>query len=104
MAIPGICGVGEYYMNKNFVHAKSERLYVVVKKDSIFKQIYLAIVGRRKKKLMHFSKCFHMLVKGRPMTDFESMNKLLHFFDVKNFLKTHWSNTSGGRWHLACMT
>jgi len=36
------------------------------------------------------------------MTDFESMSKLLHFFDVKNFLKTHWSNTSG--WEMtSCM-
>jgi len=43
-----------------------------------------------------------MLVKGRPMTNFESMSKLLHFFDVKNFPKTHWSNTSG--WEMtSCM-
>jgi len=60
VAIPGICGVSEYYMNKNSVHAKSERLYVVVRKDSIFKQIYLVVVGRRKKKciFLHVSTCW----------------------------------------------
>jgi hypothetical protein len=36
------------------------------------------------------------------MTNYESMSKLLHFLDVKNFPKTHWSNTSG--WEMAsCM-
>jgi hypothetical protein len=40
-----------------------------------------------------------MLVKGKPMTNYESMNKLLHFLDVKNFPKTHWSNTNG--WEMA---
>ncbi len=35
------------------------------------------------------------------MIDFESMNKLLHVLDVKNF-PTHWSDTSG--WEmLSCM-
>ncbi len=43
-----------------------------------------------------------MLVEGRPMTNYESMNKLLHFLDVKNFPKTHCLNTSG--WEMAfCM-
>jgi hypothetical protein len=43
-----------------------------------------------------------MLVEGRPMINFESMNKLLHVLYVKNFPKTLWSNTSG--WEMAfCM-
>jgi hypothetical protein len=36
-----------------------------------------------------------MLIEGRPMTNYESMSKLLHFLDVKNLPKTHWSNTIG---------
>jgi hypothetical protein len=40
-----------------------------------------------------------MLAKGRPMTNFESMSKLLYFLDVKNFPKTHWLNTNG--WEMA---
>jgi hypothetical protein len=43
-----------------------------------------------------------MLVEGRPMTNYESMRKLLHFLDVNFFPKTHWSNVSG--WEMAsCM-
>jgi hypothetical protein len=36
---------------------------------------------------------FLMLDKSKPMTNYENMNKLFHFLDVKNFPKiTHWSN------------
>ncbi len=76
-------------MNKDFVHAKNERLYCLVKKDTIANKIY-HVFGEKKKKLMQFYVWFHMLTNGRPMTyDYESMNKVLHFFDVKNFSKTH---------------
>jgi len=99
----GVCATNEYYMNKNFVHAKNERLYVVARKDSIFKQVCLPTVGERKKKLMQFSMCFHILVEGRPMIDFESMNKILHFLDVNNFPKPIGQTQVVGRWHLALM-
>jgi hypothetical protein len=43
-----------------------------------------------------------MLAKGKPIIKYESMIKLLHFFDVKNFPKTHWSNIVG--WEMTtCM-
>jgi hypothetical protein len=44
-----------------------------------------------------------MLDKSKPMTNYENMNKLLHFLDVKNFPKiTHWSNVVC--WEMAsCM-
>ncbi len=29
------------------------------------------------------------------MINYKSMSKLLHFFDLKNFPKTHWSNIFG---------
>ncbi len=69
---PRICAIGEYYMNKNFVHAKNERLYATFRKDLVFKQVCHAIVGERKKKLVQFSTCFHMLVEGRHVIDFEA--------------------------------
>jgi len=43
-----------------------------------------------KKKLVHFFLCLHMLSKDKPMTNYESMRKLLHCLDVKTF-----PNTSG---------
>jgi hypothetical protein len=38
------------------------------------------------------------------MIDFESMSKLLHFLDVKNFPKPVVQTKVVGRWHLACKT
>jgi hypothetical protein len=38
---------------------------------------------------MQFSIYFYMSVKCKAMIDYESMSKLLHSFDVKNFPKTH---------------
>jgi hypothetical protein len=35
-----VCETGEYYMSKDYVHAKSERLYCSVRKDTIINQIY----------------------------------------------------------------
>jgi hypothetical protein len=35
MAIPKVCKASEYYMNKDFFHAKNERLYVATKKGII---------------------------------------------------------------------
>jgi hypothetical protein len=49
---PGVCAIGEYYMNKDFIHAKNERLYAIARKDSILKQVCHVVVGERKKKLM----------------------------------------------------
>jgi hypothetical protein len=38
--------------------------------------------------------CFHMISKGRPMTNYENINKLLQFLYVKDCPKLHWSHTS----------
>jgi hypothetical protein len=93
--ISRVCKTIEYYMNKDFVHARNERFYCSIKKDTIVHQIYYVVIGERKKKLVQFFVYFHMFVKGKPMIDYENMNKLLHFLDVKDFPKTHWSNIVG---------
>jgi hypothetical protein len=40
-----------------------------------------------------------MVSKGRPMIDYENMSKLLWFFYMKDFPRTHWSNSIG--WEMA---
>jgi hypothetical protein len=86
--IPRVCKADEYHMNKDFVHAKNEHLYCLVRKDTIANQICHVIVSEKKKKLVQFYVWFHMLIKKRPMTyDYENMSKVLHFFDVENFPK-----------------
>jgi hypothetical protein len=52
--IPRICKANEYYMNKDFSHAKNEHLYCLVKKDTIVNQIYHVVVGEKKKQLLQF--------------------------------------------------
>ncbi len=52
---------------------------------------------------MQFFICFHMLFKVRPMINYESMSKLLHFLDVKDFPKTHQLNIVVWEMALACM-
>jgi hypothetical protein len=47
--IPRVCKTNEYYMNKDFVHAKKEHLYCSVRKDTIANEIYHVVVGERKK-------------------------------------------------------
>ncbi len=77
-------------------------MYFSIKKDTIVNQIYHVSIGERKRKLVKFLICSHLLVENKPMTNYESMRKLLHFLDVKNFPKTHCSNIVG--WEMVvCM-
>jgi len=48
--IPRVCKTIKYYMNKEFFHAKNERLYCSIRKDTIVNQIYHVVIGERKKK------------------------------------------------------
>jgi hypothetical protein len=52
-------------------------------------------IGERKKKLIQLTVYFHLMSEGKPLTDYETMNKLLQFFDVKNYPKMHWSRSIG---------
>jgi hypothetical protein len=42
--------------------------------------------------MVQFFVYFHMMAKGRPVIDYNNVNKLLYFVDVKNFPKTLLSN------------
>ncbi len=61
-----------------------EWMYATTKKDSIFNKVY-HVVGNEKKKMEHFFLCFQMLFKGRAMTTYKSMRKLLHFMMSRVF-------------------
>ncbi len=58
-------------------------------------QVFHGVVTKKKKKLVQFDVYFFMVSKGKPMIDYENMNKLLQFLDVKDFPKTHWYNLVG---------
>jgi hypothetical protein len=91
--ISWVCKVGEYYMNKEFIHAKNEHSYATTKKDIIINQIYLIIIGKRINILVNFFVYFVMFCDNKPMIDYGTMNKLMHFLDVKNFSNINSLNT-----------
>jgi hypothetical protein len=64
-------------MNKKFVHAMNEHLNVVAKKDIGPIEFTMLLLKRGRRNPIQFSIYFHMMFKGRPMTNDESMCKLL---------------------------
>jgi hypothetical protein len=49
-------------------------------------------------KTIQLSIVFHILSKGRPMTDYPDYIKYLFFLQMPNFPSSHWSLTSGWEW------
>jgi hypothetical protein len=49
-------------------------------------------------KTIQLSTVFHILSKGRPMTDYPDYMKYLSFLQMPNFPSSHWSLTSGWEW------
>ncbi len=49
--------------------------------------------------MVQFVVYFLVVFEGKPMTYYENMNTLLRFLDVKDFPRTHWSNSIG--WEMA---
>ena len=47
---------------------------------------------------VQLSNVFHILSKGRPMTEYLEMSGLLHFLKVPNYPVNHWSINSGWEW------
>jgi hypothetical protein len=66
----------EFYMNKKFVHAMNEHLNVVAKKDIGPIKFTMLLLKRGRRNPIQFSIYFHMMFKGRPMTNELVVNKL----------------------------
>eukprot|EP01018_Ginkgo_biloba_P020839 Gb_12925 [translate_table: standard] len=49
-------------------------------------------------KTVQLSTVFHILSRGRPMTDFPEYMNFLSFLEVSNFPTSHWSISSGWEW------
>ncbi len=46
-------------------------------------------IGEKKNKQVQFVVIFYLLRADRPMTNYESLKDLVHFFKIKNMLKKH---------------
>ena len=47
---------------------------------------------------MQLSFVFHILSRGRHMTDYRDYKNYVSFLDVSNFPSSHWFVTSGWEW------
>ncbi len=82
-------------MNKKFIHANNEHSYATTTKDIIINQVYLIVIGKKNNILVFFFVYFFTFCDNKPMIDYETMNKLMHFLNLKNFPKINSSNTIG---------
>ena len=49
-------------------------------------------------KMTQLSTVFHILSRGRPMTDYPDYKNYVSFLEVSNFPSSHWSIKSGWEW------
>jgi hypothetical protein len=78
-----VCKIDGYYMNKDFVYAKNEYLYVALKKNTIVisSKFVMLLLERRKKNWFNFLFVnFHKLIEGGRMIDYKNMRKFLYNF------------------------
>lgn len=82
-------------MNHKSILNRNKKLLVAIPIDNIQTQVDEVIVRDRNS----FLALFHLLIKGKPITNHEQMYVLFQVLKVKNNLHHHWSNSSG--WEMA---
>ena len=96
--IPGVANRGEYYYSRDCAHAKNAVLYASRGPQTVA-QMAQNEAGERSRKRVQFATIFHILAQGRPMLEYESLNLLFNFLQVRHLPKKHWSDNSG--WAMA---
>jgi hypothetical protein len=89
---------GSFYFNKNYVHAHNECIYTVNDCAFTLDQLQVDVPSEHKRKYVQFVVIFHLLIHGRPMTNYENLKDLFQLLKVKSVSKMHWSNAS--RWGM----
>jgi hypothetical protein len=90
---------GECYWDKSCKHAKNQELFAGRKSDTVLQMVQNTIVGEGRRKFVQLAMLFHVLSRGRPMTEYEALYELLKYLRTKHLPPKHWSNNSG--WELA---
>lgn len=90
---------GQHYFIQTNAHVKNEKLYASRPRDGVRKQVVAQSTLERKKKLVQFKCLYHVLSRGRPMTDYEALQTLCESLHVPDLPKKHWCDNSG--WDLA---
>jgi len=72
---------GEWYINNNYKHNKSETTYASKSKESVLQQVINGLANEKCRKLVQFDTLFHTLKNGRPMFEYEDHRDLFDFFN-----------------------
>jgi len=96
--IKGVAKKGDWYYTKDCAHAKNAVLYAARGPQTVH-QLVQNESGEQACKRVQFATIFHVLSNGRPMTEYESLQSLLNFFNVSHMPKKHWTDNSG--WQMA---
>jgi hypothetical protein len=90
---------GEYYYLGSNQHVKNERVYYAKGGETILQKLEARVVLERRKKLVQMKLLLHLLMQGRPMTDYVSAEKLFADLNVPHMPRKHWSEGAG--WQMA---
>lgn len=87
---------GEQYFITDCGHVKNEKIYFAsLGQDTVARQVIQSSTIERRRKVVQFQVLFHLVSRGRPITDYEAMHKLLVQLRVPDLSRKHWSDNSG---------
>jgi hypothetical protein len=90
---------GEYYYLGSNQHVKNERVYYAKGGETILQKLEARVVWERRKKLVQMKLLLHLLMQGRPMTDYVSAEKLFADLNMPHMPRKHWNEGAG--WQMA---
>jgi hypothetical protein len=88
MVVRPHCIIGHSYMSIKSQHEKNECLFYNKGRYSLANMVIMSdVVGKSKRKILHFVAKFWLLKQCCPLIDFDAMKMLFQFLKVKNAQK-----------------
>jgi hypothetical protein len=96
----GVYKKRKFYWNTSCAHQKNATLYVVRGERSVLLlQTNQNFKRKKARKNVQFATVFHILPEGRPMTEYESMQKIFTILEVPRCPNKHWGDNND--WNMA---
>jgi hypothetical protein len=92
---------GEYYYLGSNLHVKNERAYYAKGGNIVLQMLGARVAMERRKKLVQMKLLLHLLMQGRPMTDYVFSQKRFVNLNVSYLPSKHWSEWAG--WQIVEM-
>lgn len=80
---------GECYWDKSCKRAKNQELFASRKSDTVLQMVQNTIVGEGRRKFVQLATLFHVLSRGRPMTEYKALRELLKCLRTKHLPAKH---------------